>query len=76
MDLSKGVILVSGGLDSTTLMYEFLRQGVDFVPLFVNYGQHCADHELETLKKVIPEQYIDKIEYIDVSSIYKYSQSR
>lgn len=76
MELSKGVILVSGGLDSTTLMYQFVHQGVDFVPLFVNYGQHCADHELETLRKVIPDNYLEKIEIIDVSDIYKYSKSR
>lgn len=76
MELSKGVILVSGGLDSTTLMYEFVNEGVDFVPLFVNYGQHCAAHELETLRHVIPAQYAEIIEIIDVSSIYKYSQSR
>ncbi len=76
MELSKGVILVSGGLDSTTLMYLFVEQGVDFVPLFVNYGQHCADHELDTLRKVIPLKYADNVEIIDVSSIYKYSQSR
>lgn len=76
MVLSKGVILVSGGLDSTTLMYLFVKQNVDFVPLFINYGQHCAEHELETLKRVIPAKYADKIEIIDVSSIYKYSQSR
>ena len=76
MELSKGVILVSGGLDSTTLMYLFVKQNVDFVPLFINYGQHCAEHELETLKRVIPAQYADKIEIIDVSSIYRYSQSR
>lgn len=76
MELYKGVVLVSGGMDSTTLMYQFVRQGVDFIPLFINYGQHCASHELETLRKVIPVQYADMIEIIDVSSIYKYSQSR
>ena len=76
MKLSKGVILVSGGLDSTTLMYQFVNQNIEFIPLFVNYGQHCAEHELETLRKVIPELYADKIEIIDVSSIYRYSQSR
>ena len=57
MELSKGVILVSGGMDSTTLMYQFVDKDIDFIPLFINYGS-------------------DKIEIIDVSSIYKYSQSR
>ena len=76
MKLSKGVILVSGGLDSTTLMYQFVRQEIDFVPLFVNYGQHCAEHEYDTLCKVIPAAYRNKIETINVSDIYKYSRSR
>ena len=61
-ELTKGVVLVSGGLDSTTLMYMFVEQNVDFVPLFINYGQHCASKEYRTLLKVIPEKYKDKIE--------------
>ena len=76
MDLSKGVVLVSGGLDSTTLMYLFLNKNVEFIPLFINYGQHCALHELETLKNVIPNAYKNKIEILDISCIYKYSTSR
>lgn len=76
MNISEGVILVSGGLDSTTLMYLFLSKGVNFVPLFINYGQHCVDQEYNTLREVIPPQFRDKIEVVDVSSIYKYSQSR
>lgn len=76
MELSEGVILVSGGLDSTTLMYLFLNNNINFVPLFINYGQHCKDKEYETLLEVIPPQYKNKIEVIDVSSIYKYSKSK
>ena len=53
-----------------------MKQDIDFVPLFVNYGQHCAKQELDTLKRVIPAQYVDIIEIINVSAIYKYSQSR
>ena len=75
-ELTKGVVLVSGGLDSTTLMYQFVAQNVEFVPLFINYGQHCASKEFDTLLKVIPEQYKDKIETIDISSIFKYSKSK
>ncbi|MDE5759074.1 MAG: 7-cyano-7-deazaguanine synthase [Allobaculum sp.] len=76
MELSKGVILVSGGLDSTVLMYLFVHKKVDFIPLFVDYGQHCAAHELETLKRVIPVDYRDKIEVLDISGVYRYSSSR
>lgn len=74
--LNKGVILVSGGMDSTTLMYLFVEKNVEFVPLFINYGQHCAEKEYSTLLSVIPQQYKDKIETIDVSAIYKYSTSK
>lgn len=76
MDISEGIILVSGGLDSTTLMYLFVQNGIEFTPLFINYGQHCAKTEYETLLDVIPEYYKDKIEVIDVSQVYKYSKSR
>lgn len=75
-ELTKGVVLVSGGLDSTTLMYQFVAQNVELVPLFINYGQHCASKEYDTLLKVIPEKYKDKIETIDISSIFKYSKSK
>lgn len=76
MDISKGVILVSGGLDSTTLMYLFVNKNVEFIPLFINYGQHCAEVEYKKLRTVIPNEYKDKIEVLDVSSIYKYSNSK
>lgn len=76
MEIKKGVILVSGGMDSTTLMYLFVQQKIDFIPLFVNYGQHCAKKEYDTLLSVIPKQYSEKIEVIDISSVYKYSNSR
>lgn len=76
MELSKGVILVSGGMDSTVLMYLFKHKHIDFIPLFINYGQHCAAHELETLMHVVPYAYREKIEVLDISCIYKYSTSR
>lgn len=71
-----GVLLCSGGLDSTTMAFWLKNQGIRFVPLFINYGQHCATTEYETLKKVLPKDYVEKIEYIDVSSIYSKSNSR
>ena len=52
-ELTKGVVLVSGGLDSTTLMYQFVAQNVEFVPLFINYGQHCASSISPLQRKVL-----------------------
>lgn len=74
--LNKGIILVSGGLDSTTLCYLFIKENVEFIPLIINYGQHCFDTELKSLKSVLPKKYIDRLEIINISDIYKYSDSK
>jgi 7-cyano-7-deazaguanine synthase len=70
------IILASGGLDSTTLAYWLESQNITYCPVFINYGQHCAETELATLKSVLPEDYVSKIEIIDISAIYKGSSSR
>ncbi len=71
-----GVLLASGGLDSTTLAFWMEKENIDYIPLFINYGQHCAKTEFLTLKNVIPKSKLSKIEVIDVSQIYKKSKSR
>jgi len=71
-----GILLASGGLDSTTMAYWLKDQNINFVPLFINYGQHCAETEYKSLKKVLPERYRESIEYIDISSVYTKSSSR
>lgn len=76
MDISEGILLASGGLDSTTLAYLFISKNIDFVPVFINYGQHCVDTEYNTLLEVLPTHYKNKVEVIDVSSVYKHSNSR
>ncbi|MGL1933140.1 MAG: 7-cyano-7-deazaguanine synthase [Desulfotalea sp.] len=75
-EIHSAVLLASGGLDSTTMAYWLLKKKISFIPLFINYGQHCAETELETLQTVLPNDLRDKIEQIDVSSIYKGSSSR
>lgn len=73
---SCSILLASGGLDSTTLAYDLREKGVDFRPVFVDYGQHCAKTELETLISVLPPDIADLIEVLTISDIYKQSQSR
>lgn len=70
------VLLASGGLDSTTLAYWLREQSINFVPVFINYGQHCAYTELETLAQVLPTECKDKLQVIDISSVYRNSNSR
>jgi 7-cyano-7-deazaguanine synthase len=70
------VLLASGGLDSTTLAYWLHNKKITFVPLFVDYGQHCATTEYERLKSVMPTDIARDIHRIDISDIYKNTKSR
>lgn len=71
-----GVLLASGGLDSTTLAYWLIKNDIKFTPLFIDYGQHCSQTELESLRNVLPKTYVDKIEIVDIKAVYRYSNSK
>src|SRR5688572_24068173 len=70
------VLLASGGMDSTTLAYWLQSRQIGFVPVFINYGQHCADTELKTLLQVLPEGYAAQAEVLNVSDVYRGCKSR
>lgn len=75
-DNNSGVLLASGGMDSTVLAYKLAAENIDLNILFLNYGQHCAETELNTLKLVVPHKYKNCITIINISDIYKGSNSR
>lgn len=50
MEKEKAVIILSGGMDSTTLLYDIKSQGYDVYALSVNYGQRHKK-ELRLAKK-------------------------
>lgn len=70
------VLLASGGLDSTTMAYWLMEKKIGFVPLFIDYGQHCVETEYETLKSVLPSMIIDSIVRLSIGCIYQNSKSR
>src|SRR6266446_4535908 len=72
----KALLLASGGLDSTTLAYQLIKNGLEVVPLFVDYGQHCAATELTTLRAVLPSDVLGLLTCVTVSDIYQGSRSR
>ncbi len=72
----EALLLCSGGLDSTTLAFWLVREGIPFVPLFIDYGQHCAATELATAEAVLPLSVRSDLRTINVSSVYKGSSSR
>ena len=76
MNVFDGILLASGGLDSTVLAYELERRKKNIILLFIKYGQHCHEIELSSLKKLAPKRFLDNIVVINIGDIYKESNSR
>jgi 7-cyano-7-deazaguanine synthase len=75
--MSVALLLSSGGLDSTTVAYLLVEQGVPFQPLFFDYGQHCVEKEWDTLRTVLPESDLLLLPLrVNISDIYRHSTSR
>ena len=64
MDM-KAVVLISGGLDSTTCLAMAREQGFDLYALTFNYGQR-HDHELNSAKMVVDLFNIEDHSIIDI----------
>ncbi|MFJ7731881.1 7-cyano-7-deazaguanine synthase [Lysinibacillus sp. NPDC097231] len=69
------LLLMSGGLDSTTLAYDLISKGKKVLPIFIDYGQHFKDRELSSLIEVIPKKLKAHLRIINISDIYKFSTS-
>lgn len=69
------LLLASGGLDSTTVGYQLAGAGVDVVPIFFDYGQHCVDIEWSRVNEVLPGT-MRKPERFNLSDVFRDSQSR
>jgi 7-cyano-7-deazaguanine synthase len=74
--MSDALLLCSGGLDSTTVAYWLRERGVGVVPIFFDYGQHCAEKEWVTLRRVLPREGVSPPTRIDISGIFSGSRSR
>ncbi|WP_421911267.1 7-cyano-7-deazaguanine synthase [Marinobacter sp.] len=73
--MKKALLLASGGLDSTTVAYQLLAAGVEVVPIFFDYGQHCVDIEWGRVNEVLPSD-MHRPGRFNVSDIFQGSQSR
>ena len=72
---TKCVALVSGGLDSTTLVYDLLSQGRTVQGVFFNYGQACKSTEWERLQDVLPMDIAKNVHTVDLTDVFGLSRS-
>lgn len=75
-DRPRAVLLASGGMDSTVLAYWLVDRQIPFIPVFVDYGQHCVGTEAATLARVLPLHYRATVETVRLADIYRGATSR
>jgi len=61
------VVLMSGGLDSSLVALLAQEQGLDVVPLFIDYGQRARDAELAACRRVCGSARLPDPVVMDVS---------
>lgn len=71
---NKIILIYSGWLDSTTVMFDLLDRGYDVIPLIVNYGQKHGNEELESANKLASKYCSKKIE-LDLSHVSIFQES-
>lgn len=76
MDVYDGLLLASGGMDSTVMAYKLEQEDKNLIILFIDYGQHCKEIEYNTLIEVIPKRYKENIRIIKIGDVYRESHSR
>ena len=47
----KAVVILSGGMDSTTAAFLAKKQGFEIIPVHFNYSQRTEKRELKALKR-------------------------
>lgn len=73
--MKRALVMVSGGLDSTTVCHSLINEGTEVYPIFFDYGQHCAETEWAKVNEVLPSEVLPP-ERINLSDIFKGSTSR
>ena len=56
---TKALVVLSGGLDSTTVAAKLVRDGYDVTAFHISYGCHATDRELEAVRAIADHLAID-----------------
>ena len=73
--MKRALVMVSGGLDSTTVCHLLVKAGTQVHPIFFDYGQHCVETEWAKVNEVLPTEALPP-ERINLSDVFKGSTSR
>jgi 7-cyano-7-deazaguanine synthase len=73
--MKRALVMVSGGLDSTTVCHLLVKAGTQVHPIFFDYGQHCVEKEWVKVNEVLPKEALPP-ERINLSDVFKGSTSR
>src|SRR5258708_7156485 len=61
------VVLMSGGIDSSVSAALAIEDGIDVIPVFVNYGQRANGRELAASRAICSKLGIGEPEVVDLS---------
>ncbi len=50
--MKKAIVILSGGMDSSTAAFIAKKEGYEIIPLHFNYGQRTEEKELESFNKI------------------------
>ncbi len=64
--MKKAVVILSGGMDSTTATFIAKKEGYEIIPLHFNYGQRTEAKELESFNKICDYLGIENRYIIDI----------
>lgn len=65
------VLLLSGGIDSTVLLYWLVEKGYTIFPLIINYGQITYESEYRHSIDILKELSIDNLFHVDIPELSK-----
>ena len=60
--MKKAVVILSGGMDSTTALFIARKEGYELIPLHFNYGQRTETKELKSFNSIC--------DYLDIQNRY------